>query len=64
MAENHSFSGSLLAAKMVPARTEVCLRHALHWNSLRVPRVTTQCALPPQSGHSKPFGHRHLTRAA
>ena len=63
MAANHKRSGNLLAAKMVPARTEVCLRHALHWNSLRVPRVTTQCALPSQSGHSNPFGQRHLTRA-
>ena len=25
-------------AKIVPARTDVCLRQALHWNSLRVPR--------------------------
>jgi hypothetical protein len=44
MAENHRRSGILEAAKMVPARTEVCLRQALHWNSLRAPRGTTQWA--------------------
>jgi hypothetical protein len=35
-------SGNLLEAKIVPALTEVCLRHALHWNKRRAPRVTTQ----------------------
>lgn len=40
--------------KIVPARTDVRLRQASHWNSLRAPRFTTQCALAPQSGHSKP----------
>ena len=63
MATNQIRSGSLLEAKTVPARTDVCLRQELHWNSLRVPRLTVQCDLPPQSGHSKPFGQRHLTSA-
>jgi len=41
---NHRRSGNLLEAKIVPARTEVCLRQALHWNSSRAPRVMMQCA--------------------
>ena len=37
MAANHRRSANLLAANTVPARTDVCLRQALHWNNLRDP---------------------------
>ena len=36
MARNQTRSATLVAAKMVPAISEVCRRHALHWNSPRV----------------------------
>jgi hypothetical protein len=35
MARNQVRSGTLVAAKMVPAVSEVCRRQALHWNSWR-----------------------------
>src|SRR5271167_109458 len=38
-------SGSLLEAKNVPALTEVCLRHALHWNNRRA----VICAIAPRT---------------
>ena len=64
MALNQSRSGSLLDAKIVPAFTEVCLRQALHWNSRRAPRLTTQWPWTPQSGHSKPSGQRKRANSA
>ena len=62
MARNQIRSGSLVAAKMVPAVSEVCRRQAGHWNSRR--DVTSLWRGSPQTGHSKPLGQRQRNRAS
>jgi hypothetical protein len=63
MARNQIVSGSFVECNTVPAICEVCLRQALHWNSLRgVPCASvTQWAQQPQRGHRNPPGQRHAT---
>ena len=58
MARNQVVNGSLVPANRVPAVTEVCRRHPLHWNRGRKSTLITQCASSPHLGHSKPLGHR------
>ena len=62
MARNQVRSGTLVAAKMVPAVGEVCRRQARHWNKPRV--LISLWLAPPQTGHSKPSGQRQATTAA
>jgi hypothetical protein len=52
----------LVAAKMVPAVSEVCRRQALHWNSWR--DLIALWRRSPQIGHSKPSGQRHRKSAS
>src|SRR5258707_12580136 len=59
IARNQVHSGTLVAAKMVPAIKDVCRRQAVHWYSARV--LTTLGWLPPQTGQTKQDGqHKRL----
>ncbi len=62
MARNHVVSGAFVAAKMVPAIGEVCVRQAEHWNLSRV--AMWLCRRLPQCGQTKPLGQRQAMIAA
>ena len=61
---NQVVGGSLVPANKVPAVTEVCRRHPLHWNSGRILTLITQWARWPQPGQAKPLGHRAAITAS
>jgi hypothetical protein len=50
----------LVAAKMVPAVSDVWRRQPLHWNSWRA--LIALWRRSPQTGHSKPSGQRQRAR--
>jgi hypothetical protein len=62
MARNQIVSATLVAAKIVPAITDVCRRQAVHWYSARV--LITLCCLPPHTGQTKPDGQRQRVTAS
>src|SRR3954465_7839207 len=62
MARNQVRSVTLVAAKMVPAVSEVWRRQALHWNSWR--DLIALWRRRPQIGHSKPSGQRQRNSAS
>jgi hypothetical protein len=57
MARNQVRSGSLVELKIVPAIGEVCRRHCVHWNKLRI--FTLLRDRPLQIGHENPAGCNH-----
>src|ERR1700758_1729326 len=61
MARNQVHSGTLVAAKIVPAITDVCRRQAVHWYSARVltKLLTLPCAnRADKAGWPAPAHHR------
>jgi hypothetical protein len=60
MAANQVVSGSLLSWNTVPAVSESCLSHRLHWKTLRV--LSAQKPRPPQVGQVSPSRQRIANR--
>ena len=56
MAQSHTIRSSLVAAKIIPAVSDVWVRQALHCHSARF--FSSQCAKPPHAGHAKPSRQR------
>jgi len=56
LARNHTIRSSLVAAKIVPAVSDVWVRQALHCHSARF--SSSQGAEPPDAGHAKPSDER------
>ena len=62
MAQSHTIRSSLVAAKIIPAVSDVWVRQALHCHSARF--SSSQCAEPPHAGHTKPSGQRQEKSAS
>ena len=62
IARNHLASGVRDLWKIVPARADVCVRHARHWNNCRGSQKA--CSRTPHFGQRKPSGQRIGTSAA
>src|SRR3954464_4424485 len=62
MAENQATSGSLVSWNTVPAVSETCFLHRLHWNTLRV--LSAQKPRWPQAGQVKPSRQRIWNKAS
>src|SRR5919206_1230528 len=62
IAANQVVSGSLLSWNTVPAVSESCLLHRLHWNTLRV--VSRQKPRWPQAGQVAPPRQRISNNAS
>src|SRR3954465_12153660 len=62
MAANHAVSGSLVSWNTVPAVSESCFLHRLHWNTLRV--LSAQKPRWPQAGQVRPSRQRMAKSAS
>lgn len=61
IARNQSLRGSLPPCIAVPAVTENCLRHLVHWNALGRP-LTGEQVRHPHLGQRNPAGHSSASR--